>query len=290
MNNCKDCPRRCREKSFCNKQENIFRVAKVMRHFFEEPILCPKDKGSGAVFFSNCSLKCVFCQNYQISHLGQGRNLNENDLIKIFKKIENSGVANLNLVTPTHYTNELISVLKKCKLKIPIVWNCSGYELEENIEKLCEVVDIFLFDCKYYSEFYSTKYSKAPNYYEVCLKAIQKARKLIPNDIIVDGVMKKGIIVRHLVLPGLCEDSIKIFENIKNSLGNNLIISLMSQYVPFYKAKEFDELNTFLKPIEYKKVVAHIKNLGFTNGYIQDFQSASKDYTPDFSDDKFWEL
>jgi putative pyruvate formate lyase activating enzyme len=287
---CEDCPRRCPlGKSFCGKDKNFVRVAKIMRHHYEEPIICPEE-GSGAIFFSYCSLKCCFCQNYEISHLGCGRDFSVEELAKLFEKIEKSGVSNLNLVTPTHYTSKIIEALNLYKPKISVVWNTSGYERVENIEKLKNYVDIFLFDFKYYNPDLAMKYSKAKDYFEVCLNALKKAREIIPNDVFCDGVLKKGIIVRHLVLPNGYEDSLKILDAIEKSMGNKTIISLMSQFVPCYRAKEFEELQQHLPLLQYKKVVAHAKALGFKRGFVQEEASASCDYTPNFSAEKFEEL
>ncbi len=287
---CEDCPRRCPlGKSFCGKDKNFVRVAKIMRHHYEEPIICPEE-GSGAIFFSYCALKCCFCQNYEISHLGCGRDFSVEELAKLFEKVEKSGVSNLNLVTPTHYTSKIIEALNLYKPKIPVVWNTSGYERVENIEKLKNYVDIFLFDFKYYNPDLAMKYSKAKDYFEVCLNALKKAREIIPNDVFCDGVLKKGIIVRHLVLPNGYEDSLKILDAIEKSMGNKTIISLMSQFVPCYKAQKFEELQQHLPLLQYKKVVAHAKALGFKRGFVQEEASASCDYTPNFSAEKFEEL
>ena len=289
-NYCNNCPRYCKSASFCGKEKSKIRIAKVMRHKYEEPLLCPEHLGSGAVFFSNCSLKCVFCQNYQISHLGKGKDFSIEELADIFKKVERSGVANLNLVTPTHYTDDILKAFKIFKPSIPIIWNTSGYEDENVILSLEKYVDIFLFDVKYYDKNLSMKYSKAPDYFEKCIIALKLARKIIGKDLIVNGQMKRGIIIRHLVLPGQYEDSIKIFKMIKKELGNDIYISIMSQYVPFYKANDFPEINRKLKPIEYKKVVKEVRKLGFNKGFIQDISSANYEYTPEFDFKKFFEL
>lgn len=287
---CTNCPRKCLKFFYCGKDKGVARVAKVMRHKFEEPIICPKDKGSGAVFFSNCPLKCVFCQNYEISLLGRGRDVTTLELAKIFKKVEKSGASNLNLVTPTHYLDIIIDSLKLARVKIPVVWNTSGYESTKNIQKLKGLVDIFLFDCKYYDDNLALKYSKVSDYFDRCIESIKMARKIIPKDIIKNGQMKKGIIIRHLILPTHTDDSIKIFENIKKECGTNMYISLMSQYIPIYKAKDFPEINRRITPLEYKRVVMKVKSLGFKKGFMQDFDSSDSKYIPDFSDSKFWEL
>lgn len=287
---CENCPRLCKNRPFCGKSQDKIRVAKVMRHFFEEPPICPKDKGSGAVFFSFCSLKCVFCQNYNISHEGQGKDLSIEQLVEIFKKIDKSTVANLNLVTPTHYADKIITALKNAKMHKPVVWNSSGYERAQTIEKLRGLVDVFLLDCKYYDNKIAIKYSKANGYFDYFIDVYKKAREIVGEDIYENGEMKKGIIVRHLVLPNNYKDSINIFKNIKEKLGNKMCISVMSQYTPVFNAKDYEEINRRLHNLEYKKVLNEIEKMGFKNGFIQDLTSASCDYTPDFSLEKFDEL
>lgn len=291
---CNICPRKCnidisKQVGFCGKSGDKIKIAKVMRHFWEEPIISCK-KGSGAIFFSNCSLKCCYCQNYQISHLGCGKDCSQDELVEIIKKLDRLEVENINFVTPTHYTDNILNALKQYKPNVPVVWNTSGYETEENILKLKDYVDIFLFDFKYFNSDKSLEYSKAKDYFEVCLKALKKAREIVPNDIIENGKMLKGIIIRHLVLPEMSEDSVNIFNQIKKTIGNDVFVSLMSQYVPFYKAKDIKALNKKVKPLEYKKVLACLKRLGFTKGFIQDYSSSTSDYTPDFSQEKFYEL
>ena len=291
---CNLCPRKCNVDvstftGYCGKQGQKVKIAKVMRHKWEEPVISYKN-GSGAIFFSNCSLRCCYCQNYQISHLGCGKDCSVEELASFIKTLEENNVENINFVTPTHYTDKILQALDLYSPKVPVVWNTSGYETEENIQKLKNKVDIFLFDFKYCSESKAQEYSKAKNYFEVCLKALKKAREIVPFDVVENGKMKKGIIVRHLVLPEMFEDSIKIFEAIKREVGTDIYISLMSQYLPFYKAKEIESLNKKVKPLEYKKVLNCIKSLGFEKGFIQDYSSSSCEYTPDFSLEKFFEI
>ena len=289
---CNDCPRNCNvnlslKKGFCGKDGKNIRVAKIMKHFWEEPVVSGK-KGSGAIFFSFCSLKCFFCQNYLISHLGKGKDFSKEEFVEILKKVENSQVENINFVTPTHYTSEIIECLQEYKPKVPIVWNTSGYE--KDIYRLKDYVDIFLFDFKYFDNKLSFECSKAKDYFKVCLNALSETRKIIPKDVIENGIMKKGIIIRHLILPGQTEDSIKIFQNIKEKLGNNFYISLMSQYTPMYKACEDQTFNKRLKPIEYKKVLNSILKMGFNKGFVQESSSATKDFTPNFCEENLFEI
>ncbi len=292
MNKCELCPRKCgvdRNKSvgFCGAKS--LKIAKVMKHFWEEPIISGKN-GSGAIFFSHCSLKCCYCQNFQISHDGLGKDVSVKELADIFKILEESGVENINLVSPTHYTNEIIEALEVYKPKIPIVWNTSGYESVETIKKLKKYVDIFLCDFKYFDNILAKEYSNAPNYYESCIESLLQMRKNQKKDVIKSGLMKKGIIVRHLILPAHINDSIKIFEWINKYMGNKIYISLMNQYFPCYKAKKIEELKNKVKPLEYKRVVKAIERMDFENGFIQDEESSYSEYVPEFSLNKFIEI
>lgn len=285
---CPDCPRQCTQVRFCGKKEGVVTISKVMRHIYEEPPLCEK-RGSGAVFFSNCSLKCVYCQNFEISHFGGGKDFTAEELAKLFKTVERQNVQNLNLVTPTHYSSLIRRALRRAKVKIPVVWNTSGYEEEKNIEKLKGLVDIFLFDLKYFDDDLSKRLSKAPNYFEKCIKAIKKAREIVGKDEFLDGEMKKGIIVRHLILPGHTDDSIKIFEKLYEYVGNDIYISIMSQFYPVYKAKDYF-LDRTITPLEYKRVLNKIRSLNFNLGFMQELSSCSGFYTPNFKNDVFWEF
>ena len=294
-NLCKLCPRNCNvdrtaSNGYC-KSSNTLRVSKVMIHKFEEPCLVGFNKcvnenpGSGAIFFSGCNLRCIFCQNYNISQLKHGKEISVATLISLFKQLEAKGVLNINLVTPTHFTNEIIEALKTYKPKVPVVWNSSGYESPQTIEKLKNLVDIFLVDFKYFSDELALEFSNANNYPEFAKNVLLTCRKLQPNDEFdSNGIMKKGLIVRHLCLPNCIEDSKNIIDWIKQNLGNQTILSLMSQYVPMYKALNNTKINRKLKPLEYKIAVNYLYSNGFKNAYIQDFDSQSEDYTPDFEE------
>lgn len=256
------------------------KIAKVMTHYWEEPCISGS-KGSGTIFFSGCPLKCVYCQNYKISHEGRGREISVDELIDIFKDLEKRGVHNINLVTPTHYTDLIIEALDKYRPRVPIVYNCGGYEDVEMIKKLKDYIDIYLVDCKYFAKDLSLKYSKCPDYFDRAIEAIKEMRKNQPVDRIVDGIMKQGVIVRHLVLPTCTQDSIDVVNHLYATFGNNVIISLMSQYVPYYRANEYPEINRKLKKIEYTRVLMHLRRLGM-DGYCQQFDSADTQYIPDF--------
>lgn len=285
---CNLCPRNCNvnrdtERGFCNCNEQI-KISKVMLHHFEEPIISGTEGGvgSGAIFFSSCNLRCVYCQNHEISQGQGGRQISVKELSEIFKALEARGAYNINLVTPTHYTAQIIEALKIYRPKIPIVWNSSGYEKPETIEMLAPYVDIFLADFKYFYKKTAKMYSFAENYPEFCKKSLILMRKIIPKDIIEDGLMKRGLIVRHLVLPNHVKESVKIIDFVHNKLGRDTIFSLMSQYVPCHNAKSYPEINRKITPLEYKILLKKLQNLGMCNSYIQDLSSASTDFTPDF--------
>ena len=266
---------------FC-KSSNTVLVSKVMLHQFEEPIISGTN-GSGAIFFANCTLKCIYCQNSEISSDGNGKEITVHTLADLFKQLESAGAHNINLVTPTHYTKQIIEALKIYKPKIPIVWNTSGYEKPETIKQLKGFIDIFLTDFKYFSSELSGKLSMATDYFENCSKATLEMRKIIPTDIVENGLMKQGIIIRHLVLPNQTTDSLKIINWVNDNLGNKTYFSLMSQYVPMAKAKHIPEINRKITPLEYKILENKLKSLDFKNAFLQDHSSAETCYTPDFS-------
>lgn len=285
---CDICPRRCcvdrkTKIGFCGQTEKV-RISKVMLHHYEEPIISGAecDKGSGAIFFTGCNLKCVFCQNEPISHKNKGKNISINKLIKIFKQLEKKGAFNINLVTPSHFSNQIIEALKIYKPKIPVVWNSSGYETKQTIEKLAPLVDIYLVDLKYMDNSLAKKYSNANNYVQNATQAILQMKKNQPKDIIENGLMKKGVIIRHLILPTHTTDSINCLNFIHKNLGKDSIVSIMSQYEPRYNAKNYPEINRKITPLEYKRVVNHALNLGMENCFTQDLSSANSKYTPKF--------
>lgn len=282
---CNACPRKCNidramKVGVCGVGE-LPRVAKAYLHKWEEPIISGQN-GSGTVFFSGCNLKCVYCQNYKISHNNYGKYITYEKLAEIFKNLELSGASNINLVSPSHYVKAIKNALDIYRPNIPIVYNSSGYDSLESLEILKDYIDIYLVDFKYFSSNLASTLSKAPDYPEVAKSAILKMREYIPNEIYDDnGMLKKGIIIRHLVLPNQTDDSINILHWIKDNVSNPFI-SLMSQYTPMYKAKMMDGFNRPLKPIEYKIVEQEMVNLGLTTGYAQDLASASDCYTPVF--------
>ena len=284
---CNICPRNCnvnRKNSVGFCLEKSLRISKVMFHHYEEPLISgtENDKGSGAIFFTGCNLKCVFCQNEPISHLGKGKKFSINKFIKIIKKLEKKGALNINLVTPTHFSMQIIEALKIYKPKIPVVWNSSGYEKKEIIEQLKDYVDIYLVDLKYMNNEIAFRYSKANNYVENATQSIIQMRNNQPKDVIENGIMKKGVIIRHLILPNQTTDSINCLNFIASKLGTDTIVSLMSQYEPRYNAKNYEEINRKITPLEYKRVVNYAIKLNMMNCFTQDLSSANSKYTPKF--------
>ena len=285
---CEVCPRACKidrnkQTGFCSQTEKV-RISKVMFHHYEEPLISgdEKAKGSGAIFFAGCNLKCVFCQNYPISHGNKGKYISVKKLAKIFKKLEKKGALNINLVTPSHFTLQIIEALKIYKPQIPIVWNSNGYEKKETIELLKNYVDVYLVDLKYMNNDIAFKYSKANNYVENATEAIKQMKINQPKDEMANGLMKKGLIIRHLILPTHTADSVKCLEFINDAIGTDSIVSLMSQYEPRYEAEKYPEINRKITSLEYKRVVNYALKLNMTNCFTQDLSSADSKYTPKF--------
>jgi len=289
---CMQCPRHCsvdriKKLGFCGA-DNQCKIAKIMFHHWEEPTISGTEnsKGSGAIFFSHCNLQCVYCQNYEISHQDVGQYYTVEQLAQVFKDLEQQGALNINLVTPTHYSKNILEALKIYKPKIPVVWNTSGYDDVEMLEQLRGYVDIFLTDFKYFDNQLASRYSACPNYFEVCTAGLKKMREICPKDVVKNGLMKAGIIVRHMVLPTHTEDSLKVLKWIADNMGTDTILSLMSQYTPHGRASEFPEIARKLKPLEYKRVYNYMLSLGFEDGFTQDMSSACGDFIPDFLEKK----
>ena len=285
---CTLCPRKCgidrsAHLGYCSSGDEI-KVAKVMVHHWEEPPISGT-KGSGAIFFSGCPLKCVYCQNHDISHGGIGKEISVSRLADIFLELQEKGVHNINLVSPTQYADKIRDALDmvKGRLTIPVVYNTGGYELPEEIEKMAGYVDVYLTDMKYYSPDISEKYSKARDYFEVASRSLKAMVSQQPKcELDKDGIIKKGVIVRHLVLPSLRKDSMKILDHVAEICGaDNIKLSLMSQYTPEFCKGEYPELKRRVTTFEYNSVVEHATKLGF-DGYMQERSSASSIYTPDF--------
>ncbi|MCM1335763.1 MAG: radical SAM protein [Bacteroides sp.] len=283
---CALCPRRCRVdraegRGFCGMGQTI-RVAKTMLHFWEEPILVGSG-GSGAVFFSGCVLKCPFCQNFPISHEGKGRDVSADELEEMILSLAERGAENIDLITPTQYVDGLIPVLRsvKKKINIPIVYNTGGYERVETLRRLAGLVDIYLPDIKYFDPALSSRYGAGADYFEVALSALREMLRQQSANVIEDGVMKSGVLVRHLVLPNGYKDSMALVRRLAEELPEKPLISIMRQYTPCYDAKRFPELDRKLTTFEYRKVVDLCAELGF-EGFTQEKGCETMDYTPDF--------
>lgn len=282
---CNQCPRKCNidrdsKTGICGVNSE-YKIARAALHYWEEPCISG-EKGSGIVFFSGCSLKCVFCQNSVISDGCFGKEISEERLIEIFKELEDSGADNINLVSPTQYALQLADTLSKYKPGIPVVYNTGGYDSVESLKALDGLIDIYLTDMKYVSPSVSKKYSRAENYFEVCSKAVLEMRRQQPEDIFENGLMKKGMIIRHLVLPGNISQGMKMLDWVDENLSNQTIISLMGQYMPCAKAADYPTINRKISKREYDTVILHAEKLGFENVYIQELDSSSQEYIPDF--------
>lgn len=292
LEKCTICPHKCgidrtKQKGRCKSTDKV-KIALYSVHDFEEPCISG-ERGSGTIFFSNCNMNCLFCQNYEISQLGKGREISVQELAEIMLIQQEKGVENINLVTPTSYAIHIIEAIKIAKekgLKVPIVYNTNGYESIETLKKLNGLIDIYLPDLKYYDNELSKKYSKVENYFEMATTAIKEMYKQVGTPILNErGIMTKGLMVRHLVLPNHVENSKKVLEWIKENLDNNIFVSVMSQYFPTYKAKENKFLNRKLTKQEYKEIENFLYDLNLENGYIQELGEHEEEYVPKWADD-----
>ena len=254
-----------------------------MLHMWEEPYISGTN-GSGTIFFSHCNLKCVFCQNYEISHLGKGIEISSDNFYDIMKGLEQKGAHNINLVTPTHFWDYVLPALEKFKKTsdLPVVCNTGGYESVDTLKKAEGLVDVYLPDIKYFDERISMKYSAAENYFSIASAALFEMKRQQPNDVFFDGLLKKGVSVRHLVLPTLVDQTVKILRFLAENFGSKILLSLMSQYQPFYRAGEFKEINRKITQREYDRVLYAVEELGFENVLVQNFDSADEKYVPLF--------
>lgn len=284
---CYLCPRNCGTdrsiaKGYCGCTDKLY-VSRATLHHWEEPCISGTN-GSGTVFFSGCNMHCVYCQNREISGGEYGKEITVQRLAEIFVELEMQNAHNINLVTPTHYVPQIISALDIAKPNIPIVYNCGGYEKSETIKLLNNYINIYLTDVKYYDSVLSQSLSHAPDYFKIAFKALEEMLTQQPKAIINNnGIMEKGVIVRHLILPSHKDDSIKILEELKSSFGtDNFVLSLMSQYTPYVHNDKYPELNRRITSLEYKYVINKALDLGFTTGYMQEKSSAKEEYTPPF--------
>lgn len=282
---CNTCPRGCnvdREVSlgYCKSPEK-FKLARASLHYWEEPCISGKN-GSGAIFFSGCNLGCVFCQNYEISHGSKGVEVSDDDLVRIMKRLVDEGANNINFVNPTHYSLQLLRVLEKYKPPVPIVYNTSGYDSVETLKMLDGAVDIYLPDFKYIRPEKALKYSKAEDYPQVAEEALAEMKRQVSEDVFDEnGIMQRGMIIRHLVLPSNTNSSISALDYLAENFGDTYI-SVMAQYVPCGDLTEYKEINRPLTQREYDKVVNHIFDLGLQKIFVQELEAASDEFIPDF--------
>ena len=291
---CNLCPRSCnvdrtKEAGYCGETENL-RISRAALHMWEEPCISGEN-GSGTVFFSGCPLKCVFCQNSNIADASVGKEITVERLSEIFIELQEKGAHNINLVTPTHYTLHIVEALNRAKAKglvLPIVYNTGGYEKVETLMLLDGLVDIYLPDIKYYSDELAIKYSKAKAYFKISSEALQEMYRQVgkPQFDEDTGMMKKGIIARHLVLPGNIEDSKKVVKYLFEEYGHNIYMSIMSQYTPMERMRasgQFPELCEKLDFDEYDSLIDYAIELGVENAFIQEEDVATESFIPDFN-------
>lgn len=290
LKKCNLCPRNCgvnryESLGFCKASDKV-KVAYYSLHQWEEPVISGIN-GSGTVFFSNCNLKCIFCQNKKISTLGYGKEISNERLKEIFLELQAKGAHNINLVTPTHYVPQIVEVLKEAKtagLNIPIVYNTSSYENVSTIMLLEGIVDVYLADLKYFDDSLGCKYSKCENYFEVAKAAIEAMYEQVGKFEIVDDLMVKGVIVRVLVLPGHADDSKNLIKYLHETYGNNIIISIMNQYTPVEVIDKYPNLNRKVSDEEYENVTNFAVELGVEMAFIQEGETQDTSFIPDFDD------
>lgn len=294
---CELCPRRCRAARPCSLENftgtipGICRsprnpvVARAALHLWEEPVISG-ERGSGTVFFSGCNLKCVFCQNYGISTENAGSEISVERLKEIYRELISAGAHNINLVTPAHYADAIIESLSGEKLPVPVVWNSNGYDSVETVRRLKGKVDIFLPDMKYASNTAAARYSSAPDYFEVASLAVKAMYEQTgPFRFGDDGMLQSGVVIRHLILPGQIENSLKVIDFVReNFKPGEVLFSLMRQYLPCGRVseREFPELNRRVSDEEYKIVEDALFASGIEDGFVQDADSASQIYIPPF--------
>ncbi len=289
LEKCRICPHNCEinrlegQVGRCKSKDTV-KIALYSTHNFEEPCISGK-KGSGTVFFSNCNMNCVFCQNYEISQQGRGKEITIEELADIFIKQQEKDVENINLVTPTSYVPQIIEAIKIARghgLKLPIVYNTNGYEKVETLKMLDGYIDIYLPDFKYSDNDLGKRLSKVDNYFEIVTGALmemyRQTGKVIFND---DGIMQKGMIIRHLVLPNHILNSRRVLKWINENM-HDVYVSVMAQYFPTYKAKEIDDISRKLTKEEYEQIENYLYRLDLENGYIQELGEHEEEYVPNW--------
>ena len=289
LEKCIICPHKCginrtKYAGKCKSTDKI-KIALYSTHNFEEPCISGEN-GSGTIFFSNCNMNCVYCQNYEISQLGKGREITIEELADIMIEQQEKGVENINLVTPTSYVLHIIEAIKLAKtqgLKIPIVYNTNGYESVETLKLLEGYIDIYLPDLKYYYNELGSKYSNVNNYFEIATEAIKEMyRQVGVPKLNEKGMMQKGLMIRHLVLPNYIENSKQVLKWINENIDNKVYVSVMAQYFPTFKAKNVDNLNRKLTKQEYEEIENYLYDLNLENGYIQELGEHEEEYVPEW--------
>lgn len=283
---CTLCPRRCGvdrtrgQLGFC-KMPGQVHAARAGVHYWEEPVISGSF-GSGAVFFSGCTLKCAFCQNYDISQENFGKPLTSAELRAAFERLIDEGVQNINLVTPTHFLPDILPALEP-KLPVPVVYNCGGYESVETLRQLEGKIDVYLPDFKYSDNALAKKLSSAPDYFETASAAILEMYRQVGKPVLEDDEMKRGVLLRHLVLPGCVDNSLGVLDWVAEHFrSGDILFSLMSQYIPMGRAAEMPPFDRRITELEYDSVLSYMMLLGIEDGYTQDFSSAERGYTPSF--------
>lgn len=290
LTECRLCPHQCMvnrlkgEKGYCRAGKKV-KIARAALHYWEEPCISG-DRGSGTVFFSYCSIKCIYCQNYKISHEGFGKEIETDELSFIFLMLQEKGAHNINLVSPTHFIpqiKEAIIMARIKGLKIPIIYNSHGYENPSALQSLEGLIDVYLPDLKYSDNNLGELYSKAPSYFPHTSKAILEMYRQVGNPIFnKNGIIEKGLIVRHLVLPAHIKNTRKVLEWIANNLPKDIYVSLMAQYIPAYRAEHHPRLARSLTHEEYNRAIQAFWALGLENGFIQEITAASSEFVPPF--------
>jgi putative pyruvate formate lyase activating enzyme len=289
LEKCEICPHKCKvNRTLCAgrcKATDKVKIALASVHNYEEPCISGT-KGSGTIFFSNCNLNCIYCQNYEISQNGFGKEITVEHLADIFLNQQSKGVHNINLVSPTIYTVQIIEAIKIAKNKglvIPIVYNSGGYDSVETLKLLEGYIDVYLPDFKYSSNDLGFKYSKIKNYFDVVKPALNEMYRQVGNSVFdEDGIIKKGMIIRHMILPNNIKNTKGVLDNIKELFGTDIYISIMAQYFPTYLAKQTEDLNRKINKRELKNVEEYMFKLNFENGYIQELGTHEEEYVPNF--------
>ncbi len=289
-NKCSLCPRKCLAErkngktGFCGGNDKV-KIARAALHFWEEPCISG-ESGSGTVFFSGCTMRCIFCQNKEISRGEAGKEISIERLSEIYLELQKKGANNINLVTPMHYAPQItkaIDIARKNGLSLPIVWNTGGWELPESVEAVKDYADIWLTDFKYFDNALAEKFSNAPNYFEVASAALHQMAEQTGEPVFDEnGMMKRGIIVRHLMLPGHIDDTKNVINYLWNTYGDKIWISIMNQYTPLCSDERYPELSRKVSDEEYDEAIDYACDLGIENAFVQEGGTAEESFIPPF--------